>query len=105
MELIWGERVGGPKSLFADGCHLPQGILDKIIFDANVETAAFDSSDNRWHLVTGEGLKYSCDMLFGCTGYFSYETPYEPKFPGHENFPGPIVHPQKWQPGFAIQQN
>ena len=38
-------------------------------------------------------------MLFGCTGYYSYEKPYEPKFPGQENFPGPIVHPQKWQSG------
>ena len=81
----------------------PQGILDNIIFNANVVTAAFDSSDNRWHLVTGEGLKYSCDMLFGCTGYFSYENPYEPRFRGQENFPGPIVHPQKWQPG--LQSN
>ena len=82
----------------------PQGILDNIIFNANVETAAFDSSDNRWHLVTGEGLKYSCDMLFGCTGYFSYENPYEPKFRGQENFPGPIVHPQKWQPGLQFNR-
>ena len=95
-------RGGGPKSIIwrTDVIPVwPQGILDNIIFNANVETAAFDSSDNRWHLVTGEGLKYSCDMLFGCTGYFSYENPYEPKFPRQENFPGPIVHPQKWQPG------
>ena len=41
----------------------------------------------------------SCNVLIGCTGYYSYENPHEPKFPGQENFPGPIVHPQKWQPG------
>ena len=35
-------------------------------------------------------------MLFGCTGYYSYENPYQPHFPGQENFIGPIVHPQKW---------
>ena len=35
-------------------------------------------------------------MLFGCTGYYSYENPYQPKFPGQENFTGPIVHPQMW---------
>ena len=54
--------------------------------------------DNRWHLVTSDGLRYSCNVLFGCTGYYSYENPYEPKFPGQEDFPGPIVHPQKWKP-------
>ena len=36
-------------------------------------------------------------MLFGCTGYYSYENPYQPDFPGQENFHGPIVHPQKWK--------
>ena len=35
-------------------------------------------------------------MLFGCTGYYSYENPYQPHFSGQENFTGPIVHPQKW---------
>ena len=35
-------------------------------------------------------------MLFGCTGFYSYENPYQPYFPGQENFIGPIVHPQKW---------
>ena len=48
--------------------------------------------------MTGAGERYSCDMLIGCTGYFSYENPYEPKFPGQENFSGTIVHPQKWTP-------
>ena len=41
-------------------------------------------------------FRYSCNMLFGCTGYYSYENPYQPHFPGQENFIGPIVHPQKW---------
>ena len=56
--------------------------MGKIRFNINVESASWDSGDNRWHLVTGSGERYSCDMLIGCTGYFSYENPYEPKFPG-----------------------
>ena len=56
--------------------------MGKIRFNVNVESASWDSGDNRWHLVTGSGERYSCDMLIGCTGYFSYENPYEPKFPG-----------------------
>lgn len=74
-----------------------QGITSKIQFNTNMDTAAFTSSDNRWHLVASDGRKYSCGVLFGCTGYYSYETPYEPKFPGQENFPGTIIHPQKWK--------
>ena len=65
-------------------------------FNTDIESASFTSEDNKWHLVTKSGARFSCDVLFGCTGYYSYETPYEPKFPGQERFPGPIVHPQKW---------
>jgi len=74
-----------------------QGIMENIKFNTDIKTAEWTSSDNRWHLTTTEGLKYSCNVLFGCTGYYSYENPYEPTFPGQENFKGPIVHPQKWE--------
>jgi cation diffusion facilitator CzcD-associated flavoprotein CzcO len=73
-----------------------QGIGKKIMFNTNVESASWNSADNRWHLVTSGGERFSCKMLFGCTGYYSYETPYQPTFPGQDDFPGPIVHPQKW---------
>merc|ERR1712150_233111 len=42
------------------------------------------------------GLQFSCNTLFGCTGYYSYEHPYIPKINGEEQFKGKIVHPQKW---------
>merc|ERR1712223_184738 len=73
-----------------------QGLMEKIRFNTDIGSASFASEDNKWHLVTKSGARFSCDVLFGCTGYYSYETPYEPKFPGQERFPGPIVHPQKW---------
>ena len=73
-----------------------EGIMEKIIFNTDIATAEWDSKDNLWHLVTDSGQKYSCDILFGCTGYYSYEKPFEPNFPGQENFLGKIVHPQKW---------
>ena len=46
--------------------------------------------------ILSEIHRYSCNVLFGCTGYYSYETPYEPGFPGQEDFKGTVVHPQKW---------
>merc|ERR1711970_1152361 len=73
-----------------------QGIMEKILFNTNIESAAWVSDDNCWHLITSSGRRISCNVLFGCTGYYSYENPYEPVFPGQENFPGKIIHPQKW---------
>ena len=73
-----------------------QGLMEKIRFNTDIASASWSSLDNKWHLVTKSGARFSCDVLFGCTGYYSYETPYEPRFPGQERFPGPIVHPQKW---------
>ena len=73
-----------------------QGIKKNIHFNVDISEAAWDSSDNMWHLTTTKGKRFSCNMLFGCSGYYSYETPYEPGFPGQERFLGTIVHPQKW---------
>merc|ERR1711892_664302 len=65
-----------------------QDIMKNIMFNTNITTAAWESANSRWHLVTTSGTKYSCNVLFGCSGYYSYETPYEPVFPGQEKFPG-----------------
>ncbi len=34
-------------------------------------------------------------MFFG-SGYYNYDEPYSPEFPGLENFSGPVVHAQHW---------
>ena len=73
-----------------------EGIMEKIIFNSDVRKAAWSTSEKRWHLTTVAGAHYSCNMLFGCTGYYSYEQPYEPSFKEETTFSGKIVHPQKW---------
>ena len=49
---------------------------------------------------SGEGateiVRFTCNFLFMCSGYYKYEEGYTPEFAGRENFAGPIVHPQKW---------
>ena len=72
------------------------GLMEKIRFNTDISSARWSSLDNKWHLVTKSGAKFNCEVLFGCTGYYSYENPYQPKFPGQGKFRGPIVHPQKW---------
>ena len=73
-----------------------QGIMEKINFNTDVKSAIWSSNDKKWHLTTTTGIRYSCNMLFGCTGYYSYEKPYQPTFKGENDFSGKIVHPQNW---------
>ena len=49
---------------------------------------------------SGEGgtemVRFTCNFLFMCSGYYKYEEGYTPEFSGRDNFAGRIVHPQKW---------
>ena len=73
-----------------------QGLRDSIQLNTDISSAEFSSSDQRWHLTTSRGQKYSCGFLLGCMGYYSYENPFTPQLPGQQNFRGKIVHPQVW---------
>ncbi|HLZ41359.1 MAG TPA: NAD(P)/FAD-dependent oxidoreductase [Candidatus Sulfotelmatobacter sp.] len=76
------------------------GIDQHIRFQQRVESASWSSQEARWRVEVrtgaGEKAQYSCDFLYGCTGYYRYEAGYEPSFPGAERFRGQIVHPQRW---------
>ena len=41
-------------------------------------------------------MRFTCNFLFMCSGYYNYAAGYTPEFPGIEDFAGRIVHPQKW---------
>src|SRR5439155_1606862 len=43
-----------------------------------------------------EVVRFTCNFLFMCSGYYNYAGGYMPEFPGTERFTGRIVHPQKW---------
>lgn len=73
-----------------------QGLVEKMRFGCDVSTAEWSSETNRWSLTTSSGATFTCNVLFGCMGYYSYESPYTPAFPGQERFKGRIVHPQHW---------
>ena len=38
----------------------------------------------------------TASFLWGCSGYYDYDEPYAPEFPGADSFAGTIVHPQHW---------
>jgi cation diffusion facilitator CzcD-associated flavoprotein CzcO len=77
------------------------GIDRTIRFNRRVVRAAWSSDAARWtaqiqRTDTGEAEQITCSFLMCCTGYFRYDEPYAPEFPGSERFQGQIVHPQFW---------
>jgi monooxygenase len=76
------------------------GVDRKIRFGHKVVGASWRSADARWTLdvrgAGGDTLRFSCNFLFLCAGYFEYAEGYMPGWPGMERFAGPIVHPQQW---------
>jgi monooxygenase len=77
------------------------GIDRKIRFRHRVVRAEWSSADARWTVDAEVGpertlARFSCNFLYTCTGYYSYEEGYTPRWPDTERFGGRIVHPQHW---------
>ena len=77
------------------------GIDRKIRYGHSVKRASWSSAEARWTVEAergkkGEIVRFTCDFLFMCAGYYRYSAGYTPDFPGRERFAGRIVHPQKW---------
>jgi monooxygenase len=75
------------------------GIDRRIRYNHRVESASWSSDDARWTVDVSRGEQtetLTCNFLYLCSGYYSYEKAHTPDFPGIENFGGDIVHPQRW---------
>ncbi len=76
------------------------GIDRHIRFGQHVTTARWSTEQARWTVDirtgTGELTSMSCNYLFTCAGYYSYQAGYTPEFAGRDHFGGQIVHPQAW---------
>ena len=76
------------------------GIDRHFRFRQRVLSASWSSDNVQWTLEVqgenGQTLRYTCNFLYGCTGYYRYDAGHEPSFPGTELFRGQIVHPQHW---------
>jgi monooxygenase len=78
------------------------GIDRKIRYGHMVKRASWSTADAAWTVeaeVAGKTQRFTCNFLFLCGGYYSYEGGYTPDFPGVESFKGALVHPQKWPEG------
>jgi len=77
------------------------GIDRRVRYRHRVVRAEWSSADARWTVEveraeTGETVTMTCDFLWTCSGYYSYDEGYTPDFPGRERFRGEVVHPQHW---------
>ena len=98
-----------PKSI-ADGASILRyiretaeeyGIDRRIRFDQKVKRATWSSADARWTVevavgAAAEPTTYTCDFLYTCCGYYSYDGGYQPDFPGLADYRGQVIHPQQW---------
>ncbi|HLH14560.1 MAG TPA: NAD(P)/FAD-dependent oxidoreductase, partial [Solirubrobacteraceae bacterium] len=101
----WRERnaiAGGDAILrYVRETAAENGIDAHIRLRHRVIRAEWSSEHARWHVLaqrtdTRESVRFTCDWLFCASGYYSYDEPYTPDFPGRERFRGPVVHPQHW---------
>ena len=79
------------------------GIGEHIRFNTRVVSADWDSTTDSWTVETeqdGVPKTYRGRFVFFGTGYYNYDEPYKPEFPGIEQFSGEVVHPQHWPEDF-----
>ena len=69
-------------------------------FDHKVRAASWSSADARWTVTAarsdGSTATVTCNFLYMCSGYYSYDEGHHPTFAGEGDFAGRIVHPQFW---------
>ncbi|BBZ27411.1 monooxygenase flavin-binding family protein [Mycolicibacterium madagascariense] len=91
---------GGDIRTYLTDAARHHGIDRHIRFETYVKTAEWDSTTDTWTLRTegrdGVQKLYRGRFLFCGTGYYDYDHPYTPEFPGVEDFAGDVVHPQFW---------
>ncbi|MBO0868562.1 MAG: NAD(P)/FAD-dependent oxidoreductase [Micromonosporaceae bacterium] len=78
-----------------------RGVVEQIRFQHKVVSAEWSTVDAQWTVEarrtdTDKPVRFTCDFLYACTGYYRYDQGYTPEFPGAQRFTGPIVHPQHW---------
>ncbi len=77
------------------------GIDGRIRYRHRVVAASWSTPEARWTVEVERGearerVRFTCNFLWMCSGYYRTDAGYLPDFPGMERFRGRIVHPQKW---------
>ncbi len=80
-------------------------VVDKYAIRPNIQlgtrvlTADFIGDAGQWHVTVEDaaGIRtLTARFLYLASGYYDYDSPHDPAFPGQDRFAGRIVHPQFW---------
>ena len=75
------------------------GVNKNIRFHHQVRRATWSSEDARWTVeaeTAGRTVRFTCNFIFMCSGYYDYAGGYTPDFEGAKDFKGTVIHPQHW---------
>ena len=77
------------------------GVSEHIRYKQKVVKANWSRELAQWTLDADSGdsaepVKFTCNFLLTCAGYYRYSEGHTPEFPGRESFQGEILHPQQW---------
>ena len=75
------------------------GIADRIRYGHKVTHASWSRADATWtvDIEAPDGpTRLTARWIHLASGYYDYEKPYTPQFPGRDQFTGIFVHPQFW---------
>ncbi len=72
-----------------------------IRYNHKIATAKWSSADSQWTVEgtrsdTGETVRFTCNFLWMCQGYYRHSEGYTPEWEGMSDFQGQIIHPQTW---------
>lgn len=91
---------GGTLRQYIQDAAVEHGVDRHIRFRHKVTRAEWSTRDARWIVdaVCDEAtpVRFSCNFLAMCSGYYSYRSGHEPNLAGRADFRGTLVHPQKW---------
>ena len=83
------------------------GVDRKIRFRHKVKRAAWSTNEALWTVEAerdgGQSVRFTCNFLFVCGGYYRYSSGYAPDFPGIAGYKGRVVHPQFWTDDIAYE--
>ena len=96
QEWTWLERYGGQPEILRYIRHVAErfDLRRDIRFDTRVVSAIFDDETNLWTVETDQNDTVATPFCIMATGCLS--VPYQPDYPGLEDFQGDIYHTGRW---------
>ncbi len=79
-----------------------------IRYGHQITSATWSTADRKWTIEgvrkdTGAAVRFTCNFLWMCQGYYRHSEGYTPEWEGMSTFKGKIVHPQTWPDDLAYK--